>query len=305
MFELNIKRIQKMVVKKSTNPQLIDGKRVAKAIRKQIREYVEKLETINVRPKLVVLIVGADPASEIYVRHKIKACKETGIESELVTLPADISKGLLFEKIDQLGSDNNVDGILVQFPLPKHLDEFEIVQRISPEKDVDGFHSENVGRLIAKKGGLEPCTPRGMMTLMKVYGIETTGKRAVVIGRSTVVGLPMFNMMVRANSTVTVCHSRTVDLKARVKEADIVIAAVGVNQLVRGEWIKPGAAVFDVGINRGDDGKLKGDVNFSECIDHVGKITPVPGGVGPMTVATLLENTLHATIQRRKIENNF
>ncbi len=301
MFRVDINTIRNSVVRDATDVKRMDGKKVAKAVRLQIADYVRNLKKINVQPKLVVIIVGEDPASEIYVRLKIKGCKEVGILSELITFPSDISPDELYTAVDKLSADDSVDGILVQFPVPDHLSETEIVERIAPSKDVDGSHSENLGRLIAWRGEIEPCTPRGIMTLMRVYGIEPRGKRAVVIGRSMVVGRPMAQMLVRADATVTVCHRYTKDLQSFVSQADILVVATGVPHLVPGAWVKPGAAVFDVGITRLDNGKLRGDVNLEECIEHVGKISPVPGGVGPMTVATLLENTIRAATVRRKV----
>ncbi|GEM_PF-27878 len=300
MFKVDISRIQESLGS-GIHSKPIDGKAVAKNMRLQLGEYLQRLSEKGIRLKLVVVIVGKDPASEIYVRHKIRACREVGIESELVSFAEDVSAEELYAAIDRLSADPQVDGILVQFPLPDHLDEFEVVDRVDPEKDVDGYHAQNLGRLIAWRGEIEPCTPRGIITLMRVYGIQARGANATVIGRSMIVGRPMAQMLIRADATVTVCHRHTKDLQPLVENADILVVATGVAHLIPGEWIKEGAAVFDVGITRLENGKLRGDVNFSDCIAHVGRITPVPGGVGPMTVATLLENTVRAATLRRKI----
>ena len=270
---------------------IIDGKQIAQDLRQRIKARVDGLDRA---PGLAVILVGEDPASAVYVRNKENACQEVGFYSEKITKSADITQEELLSEIDRLNQDQRIDGILVQLPLPGHLDANRVIETISPEKDVDGFHSENIGKLMQNKAYLRPCTPKGVMTMLETTGIDLVGKDAVVIGASNIVGRPMAMELLNARATVTICHSKTQDLPAKLKQADIVVAAVGVPQMVKGDWLKPGAIVIDVGINRLDSGKLAGDVDFDSAVETASWITPVPGGVGPMTIATLLENTLTA-----------
>ncbi len=288
---------------------LLDGKATAAAIRAEIAQEVPGLtQRLGRPPGLAVILVGEDPASQVYVRMKEKACAETGIASFPHRPPADISQDNLLGLIDALNADDAVDGILLQLPLPKHLDEQACLDRIDPDKDVDGFHPVNMGRLALGLPGFRSCTPWGVIELLKRYGITTTGKRAVILGRSNIVGKPMALMLMDygdfANATVTVVHSRTPreDQAAACKQADIVIAAIGRPKYVPGDWIKDGAVVIDVGINRTDEG-LVGDCDFEAMKDKVSAITPVPGGVGPMTIATLLTNTMAAYKARTRRED--
>ncbi|WP_227107328.1 bifunctional methylenetetrahydrofolate dehydrogenase/methenyltetrahydrofolate cyclohydrolase FolD [Chromobacterium rhizoryzae] len=273
--------------------QLIDGKAVAEKLIAKVGEGVQaRLAAGKRAPALAVILVGEDPASAVYVGSKKRSCEKAGIRSLAYDLPADTSQQALLDIIDRLNADAEVDGILVQLPLPKQIDPQAVIERIDPKKDVDGFHPYNMGRLAIKMPLLRPCTPRGVMTLLEEYGIDPKGKKAVIVGASNIVGRPQALEMLLARATVTVCHSATADLAAEVAAADIVVAAVGIPNFVKGEWIKPGAVVIDVGINRLDSGKLCGDVEFAAAAERAGFITPVPGGVGPMTVATLLQNTL-------------
>jgi methylenetetrahydrofolate dehydrogenase (NADP+)/methenyltetrahydrofolate cyclohydrolase len=245
-----------------------------------------------------VVLVGDDPASQVYVRNKGRACDEAGMRSAIHRLPADVTQGALLTLIDGLMADERVDGVLVQLPLPKHIEERAVTDRVLPEKDVDGFHPSNVGALWLGREGMVPCTPRGCMRLLDAAGVTLEGARAVVVGRSNIVGKPMAALLLQRNATVVVAHSKTRDLAALCASADVLIAAVGKANMVRGDWVKPGAAVIDVGINRGADGKLVGDVDYAAVVGHAGAITPVPGGVGPMTIACLLENTVRAAWRR-------
>jgi methylenetetrahydrofolate dehydrogenase (NADP+)/methenyltetrahydrofolate cyclohydrolase len=251
-------------------------------------------------PKLAVVLVGDDPASKIYVRNKIRACEEVGIESVVIRLPADISQDGLHEHLDELNLDTAVDGVLLQLPLPGDLRPVDAIERLGPEKDIDGFHSQNLGQLMAWRSVIEPCTPRGIMTMLRAFEVDVSGKRAVVVGRSMNVGRPMAQMLVRANATVTICHRCTRDIVGPIGEADIVVVATGVPGLVRGSWLREGAIAVDVGISRVAN-KIVGDIEFSSAIERVSLMTPVPGGVGPMTVATLMENTLRLACHRRKL----
>lgn len=279
--------------------RIIDGKVVAAKVREQVAAEVRELENMLGRPPgLAVIRVGDDPASEVYVRNKRKAADKAGMRAWEYALPADASQEELLEKIAALNEDDAVDGILVQLPLPPHLDEEEVLAAVAPEKDVDGFHAVNVGRLWQGRSSLVPCTPQGVMRLLAEIGVSPAGLRAVVIGRSQIVGKPMAALLLQADATVTVCHSRTRDLPAVCREADILVAAVGRPQLVRADWVKPGAVVVDVGINRLDDGRLVGDVDFDAVREVAGYITPVPGGVGPMTIAMLMANTVQAARMR-------
>ena len=275
--------------------QILDGKAIASDIREQVRLQVQQRVDAGRRPPgLVVVLVGDNAASRVYVRNKQNACREAGFVSELIELPADTPQEVLLELIDGLNSREDVDGILVQLPLPVQIDESAVTERILPGKDVDGFHPYNIGRLALRQPLLRPCTPKGVMTLLERTGVELEGKDAIILGQSNIVGRPMFLELLAARCTPTVCHSRTRDLPDKVRRADIVVAAVGVPKFVQGDWIKPGAVVIDVGINRLEDGTLCGDVDFDAVKEVAGWITPVPGGVGPMTVATLLQNTLQA-----------
>ena len=275
--------------------QIIDGKQIAAELRKTLKIRVNKrLEAGLRKPGLAVILVGSDPASEVYVRNKRKGCEDAGIESLAYDLPDDTTEQKLLDLIDALNTNDAVDGILVQLPLPSHIDTEIVIERIHPKKDVDGFHPYNVGRLASRMPVLRPCTPRGVMTLLENTGEPIRGQNAVIVGASNHVGRPMALELLLAGCTVTVCHRFTKDLETQVGRADILVVAVGKQGIVKGEWIKPGAIVIDVGINRTKDGKLIGDVDFDAAKEKAGWITPVPGGVGPMTVATLLQNTIDA-----------
>lgn len=281
--------------------QRIDGKQIADELISQVRDRISARVTAGKRaPGLAVVLLGDDPASAIYVNSKRKRCEEAGVVSFSYDLPASTSQSELLTLIDELNANPDVDGILVQLPLPEHLDADLVIDRINPHKDVDGFHPYNFGRLAQRRPLLRPCTPRGVMTLLESTGVELAGLDAVVIGASNIVGRPMALELLMARCTVTICHSKTKDLAEKIAAADIVVAGVGIPNFVKGDWIKPGAIVIDVGINRLDTGKLAGDVEFEEAIKNAAWITPVPGGVGPMTVATLLENTLDAAEQREE-----
>lgn len=279
--------------------QILDGKATAADIRSQIKTQVDaRLAEGKRAPVLAVVQVGDNPASAVYVRNKRKACEDSGIESRAHHLGDDTTQEQLMALVDELNADDSVDGILVQLPLPEGLDADAIIERIHPQKDVDGFHPYNIGQLALRMPVLRPCTPKGMMTLLERTGIDLAGKDAVIIGQSNIVGRPMALELLMARCTITVCHSRTKDLEEKVRNADIVVAAIGRPEYVPGSWIKQGAIVLDVGINRLDDGRLVGDVDFETAKDNAAWITPVPGGVGPMTVASLLENTLQACDMR-------
>ena len=266
-----------------------------KQLRNDIKARVQARTEKGLRaPGLAVVLVGADPASTIYVGKKVEACKEVGFTSQKIELPAETTQEQLIATVDQLNEDHEVDGILVQLPLPKHLDSDAVLDRIKSDKDVDGFHPENLGMLVQKRPRLRSCTPYGVMKMLEATGIELVGKQACVVGASNIVGRPMAMELLLANCTVTICNSKTTDLASHVGRADVVVAAVGIPEMVKGEWIKPGAVVVDVGMNRLDNGKLAGDVEYAAAAERASWITPVPGGVGPMTVATLLENTLYA-----------
>ncbi|MDH4872809.1 bifunctional methylenetetrahydrofolate dehydrogenase/methenyltetrahydrofolate cyclohydrolase FolD [Pseudomonas sp. BN515] len=275
--------------------QLIDGKTIAARLRQQIAQRVAERRQQGLRvPGLAVILVGSDPASQVYVAHKRKDCEEVGFLSQAHDLPASTSQAELLALIDGLNEDPAIDGILVQLPLPEHLDASQLLERIHPDKDVDGFHPYNVGRLAQRIPLLRPCTPKGIMTLLESTGADLYGMNAVVVGASNIVGRPMALELLLAGCTVTVTHRFTKDLAGHVANADLVVVAVGKPGLVKGEWIKPGAIVIDVGINRQEDGKLVGDVEYDVAEQRASWITPVPGGVGPMTRACLLENTLYA-----------
>jgi len=274
---------------------IIDGKAIAADIRERIRQQVsERVGRGQPAPGLAVVLVGDDAASSVYVRMKRRDCAEVGFVSQDYDLPSSVTQSGLLELIDQLNANPATHGILVQLPLPGHIDEHAVIERIDPAKDVDGFHPRNVGRLVLRLPGLRSCTPHGVMTLLERAEVPLEGAHAVVIGQSNIVGRPMALELLNARCTVTVCHSRTRDLRAEVQRADIVVAAMGRAEFIPGEWIKPGAAVIDVGINRLESGQLVGDVDYDAAAERAGWITPVPGGVGPLTRATLLENTLQA-----------
>lgn len=275
--------------------QIIDGKAIAATLRGQVKKRIETRKTQDQRtPGLAVVLVGADPASEVYVRNKRMACEESGVISFSYDLPATTPEVELIALIDELNHNPEVDGILVQLPLPAHINQEIVIERILPDKDVDGFHPYNVGRLATRMPVLRPCTPRGVMTLLESTGEPVKGQHAVIVGASNHVGRPMALELLLAGCTVTVCHRFTRNLQAMVEQAEILVVAVGKPGIVKGEWIKPGSVVIDIGINRGGDGKLVGDIDFAAAAERAGWITPVPGGVGPMTVATLLQNTLDA-----------
>ncbi len=276
--------------------RILDGKATADRVIAQVAERVEQRCARGLSPPgLAVILVGEDPASRVYVGNKKRACQRAGIHTVSIELPADTSQQTLLDEIDRLNADPAVHGILVQLPLPDHLDATQITERILPQKDVDGFHPFNVGKLVLRQPALSPCTPRGVMRLLHEYGIPVRGRNAVVVGASNIVGRPMYLELLMAGATVTNCHRFTRDLPDRVREAEILVVAVGKPGIVQGDWVRPGAVVVDVGINRTEDGKLCGDVDFEAAARHAAWITPVPGGVGPMTVATLLVNTLQAS----------
>ena len=274
--------------------QILDGKATAMAVREGVAARVAALVADGVQPGLAVVLVGEDPASQVYVRNKDKAASAAGITVQTRKLPAETTQAELEAVVLELNEDAAVHGILVQLPLPKGLDEQRVVEAISPEKDVDGLHPANVAALVQGVEGLLPCTPAGCIELLDRHDIALEGKHVVVIGRSQLVGKPVAQLALGRNATVTICHSRTKDLAAEVVRADVIVAAVGWAKLVKGDWVKPGAVVLDVGINRGDDGKLVGDVDFEAACQRAAWITPVPGGVGPMTIAMLLANTVTA-----------
>ena len=275
--------------------KIIDGKAIAASLRQEIKQRVDQRIANGKRPPgLAVILVGQDPASQVYVGSKRKACDEVGFKSLAYDLPETTQKEELIDLIDQLNADDTIDGILVQLPLPEHIPAETIIERIRPTKDVDGFHPYNVGRLALRQPVLRPCTPRGVMTLLEKSDIQARGMDAVVVGASNHVGRPMALELLLAGCTTTVCHRFTKDLESMVRNAELLVVAVGKPAIVKGEWIKPGAAVIDIGINRNEEGKLVGDIDFEVAKQYAGWITPVPGGVGPMTVATLLENTIDA-----------
>ncbi len=280
--------------------QIIDGKQIAQNVREQVAVGVKaRIDAGKSAPCLAVVLVGFGPASQVDVRNKKNACKEVGIESVSYDLAAETTQQQLLDLVDELNGDTNIDGILVQLPLPAHLEANEILERIRPEKDVDGFHPFNLGRLAQRLPALRPCTPKGVMTLLQSTGETIRGKDAVIVGASNIVGRPMTLELLLAGCTTTTTHRFTQDLAGHVQRADIVVVGVGKPGLVKGEWIKPGAIVIDVGINRLDDGRLVGDVDYDVASQRASWITPVPGGVGPMTVATLMENTLEAANNHR------
>ena len=274
--------------------QVIDGKAIAAKVRGRIAGQVEQLKAQGITPGLAVVLVGEDPASRVYVGMKKKMCVELGMYSADHELPADTGEATLLELIARLNADERVHGILVQLPLPAHIDTDKVLEAISPLKDADGFHPYNMGRLAIGKPTFQPCTPYGVMVMLEEIGYDLTGKEVVVVGRSNIVGKPVALMCLAKHATVTICHSRTKDLAGVVRRADVVIAAVGKAEMVKGDWIKPGAVVIDVGINRVGEKKLVGDVEYAAAAERASAITPVPGGVGPMTIAMLLQNTLES-----------
>lgn len=282
---------------------VLDGKAMAGLLKAETARDMVALRTFGVQPGLAVALVGEDPASNVYVTSKVKACSDLGIRSTMEHLPASTTQAELLALVARWNADPEIDGILVQLPLPKGIDVNAVVDAVHPSKDVDGFHPHNLGLLVSGRPGLVACTPAGIMKMLTIYGNSTgwtpAGKRAVVLGRSITVGKPMAALLTNAHATVTICHSRTPDLAGRVAEADLVIAAVGSPKLVQGGWIKRGAVVVDVGIHRGADGKLCGDVDFDSARLVAAALSPVPGGVGPMTIAQLMRNTVNACIARR------
>ena len=281
--------------------QILDGKALAAEIRSEVKTQVAALAEKGVSTALAVILVGDDSASQVYVRNKIKACADTGIRSLEFRMPAETTQQQLLAKIAELNADETVDGILVQLPLPKQINADAVISAIDPAKDVDGFHVANAGALVTGKQGFVPCTPFGVMRLIEKSGVNPRGKSAVIVGRSNIVGKPMALLLLAADATVTVAHSRTPDLCAVTRNADILVAAVGRAKLIKADMVKPGAVVIDVGMNRDENGKLCGDVDFSEVKAIAGSITPVPGGVGPMTIAMLMQNTVLAAQMRRGI----
>jgi methylenetetrahydrofolate dehydrogenase (NADP+) / methenyltetrahydrofolate cyclohydrolase len=280
--------------------RIIDGKAISQEVRAEWKVRADALKARGITPGLAVIIVGEDPASRVYVGNKIKACAELGIYSEHIELPGDTSEAALLEQIARLNADPKIHGFLVQLPVPKHIDSNKVLLAVSPDKDVDGFHPMNVGELVTGHPKFQPCTPFGVMKLLEKSGVEIEGKHAVVVGRSNIVGKPMALMLLQKNATVTICTSKTVDLAKFTRDADILVVATGKPQMIRGDMIKPGAAVIDVGINRLPNGKLAGDVDFDSAKEVAGFITPVPGGVGPMTITMLLASTVMAAERSSK-----
>ena len=280
--------------------KLISGSILAQEIKDQVKNQVEELKAMGIYPKLTVIIVGENPASQTYVKGKHKDCAQCGIISENIALPQETSQEELLEKIKELNEDKTVHGILVQLPLPEHIDEYAVINAISPDKDVDGFTAINVGKLNLGKDCYAPCTPQGCIDMLEWAGIEISGKDVVVIGRSNIVGKPVASLLIHKNATVTVCHSKTKNIAEKTKNADIVVVAIGKAGFLTGDMLKEGAVVVDVGINRGLNGKLCGDADFASCIEKVSRITPVPGGVGLMTRANLLKNTIKSAKNAEK-----
>ena len=270
---------------------IIDGKQIAKDLRTKIANEVK---TLKRPPGLAVILVGEDPASAVYVRNKELACKEAGFFSDKIIKSENTTEEQLLEEVERLNNNPHIDGILVQLPLPSHINANKVIEHISPLKDVDGFHSENIGKLMQNKSHLRPCTPKGVMTILSSIDCKVIGMNCVVVGASNIVGRPMAMELLNARGTVTICNSKTKDLAGVVSRGDIVVVGVGIPEMVKGDWVKDGAIVIDVGINRLEDGRLVGDVDFDAIKEKAGAITPVPGGIGPMTIATLLENTLIA-----------
>lgn len=285
------------------NAKIIDGKALSEKIKQDLIPTIEALKAKGITPSLTVVLVGEDPASQVYVRNKHNTFIKMGLDSEKVTLPADITQEDLLAKIHQLNEDPKVNGILVQLPLPAHLDSQLIIQNIKPEKDVDGFHRLNAGALMTGQPQLIPCTPYGIMKMLEDQEVQLRGAEAVIVGASNIVGKPIALLLQKADATVTICNSKTKDLAAHTRRADVLVVATGRPGMISGDMIKPGAVVIDVGINRLDDGKLMGDVNFTEACEVASAITPVPGGVGPMTITMLLVNTIQATMHQHGLED--
>jgi len=277
--------------------RILDGKALAAAVRASVKETVARLAARGVRPRLAVILAGDDPASAVYVRNKARACEETGVRSEVHRYGADVTERALLDRIAALNADPGVHGILVQLPLPGRINARRVLEAVAPAKDIDGFHFENLGALVAGQSKLVPCTPAGVMRLIEHAGVTLAGRHAVVIGRSSIVGKPLALLLLQKDATVTICHSKTMELQKLTREADVLVAAVGRPKLVTAAMVKPGACVIDVGINRLPDGTLAGDVDFDAVKNVAGWITPVPGGVGPMTIALLLENCVRAASQ--------
>ena len=274
--------------------QLIDGNALSRQLRANVAQRAAQLKARGVTPGLAVVLVGEDPASQVYVRNKVKACEDSGLHSVLERYPADMAETALLARVEALNNDPAIHGILVQLPLPKHIDAQKVIEAIAPAKDVDGFHVASAGALMTGLPGFWPCTPHGCMKMLESIGYDLRGKHAVVVGRSNIVGKPMALMLLQKDATVTICHSRTPDLKAQTLQADVIVAAVGKRNVLTADMVKPGAVVLDVGMNRTDEGKLCGDVDFDGVKTVASHITPVPGGVGPMTITMLLVNTLEA-----------
>lgn len=277
--------------------RILDGKALAAQLRASVKPAVERLAARGIRPGLAVVLAGEDPASQTYVRNKIKACADTGLHSDLHELPGDVAEAALLDQVRMLNQDPRVHGILVQMPLPKQIRAANVLEAISPAKDVDGFHPANLGALVAGLPGVVPCTPAGIMRMLAAEGVALEGRSAVVLGRSTIVGKPMALLLLQRDATVTVCHSRTARLADVTRQADVLVAAVGRARFVTAGMVKPGACVIDVGVNRLEDGKLAGDVDFAAVREVAGLLTPVPGGVGPMTVAMLIHNAVNAALR--------
>jgi methylenetetrahydrofolate dehydrogenase (NADP+)/methenyltetrahydrofolate cyclohydrolase len=277
--------------------RILDGKALAAQVRAGVKAKVAAMAQRGTTPGLAVILAGDDPASKVYVRNKTRACEEVGVRSQQIDYPASVTQEELMGRIRKLNADPAVHGILVQLPLPKHIDSARVLAAVAPQKDVDGFHAENMGALLAGAPGLVPCTPAGVMRLLESADIPLAGRRAVVVGRSNIVGKPLALLLLQRDATVTICHSKTRDLEKIAREADILVAAIGRAKLLGAAMVKPGACVIDVGMNRLPDGSLAGDVDFAAVQDVAGWITPVPGGVGPMTIAMLLENCLRAATQ--------
>jgi len=273
---------------------IIDGKTISQQVRAEWKKRADALKARGITPGLAVIIVGEDPASKVYVANKVKACAELGLHSEHIVMSADTAEDTLLAKIAELNNDQKIHGILVQLPVPKQIDSNKVLEAISPDKDVDGFHQMNVGALVTGNSRFAPCTPYGVMVLLEKTGIEIEGKHAVVVGRSNIVGKPMALLLLQKNATVTICTSKTVDLAKHTRDADILVSAVGKANFITGDMVKPGAVVIDVGMNRNAEGKLCGDVDFASVKEVAGYITPVPGGVGPMTITMLVANTVRA-----------
>lgn len=282
--------------------KIISGRELASSIKNELKNEVTELIKMGIQPKLTVILVGDDPASHTYVRGKERASKEVGIESEIIRADATITEKELLREIERINEDSTINGLLVQLPLPKHINEKSIINAIDPNKDVDGFHPINVGKLMIGDDGYLPCTPHGIIELIKSTGIDITGKNAVIIGRSNIVGKPLAILLLRENATVTVTHSRTVDLKSITREADILISAIGKPEMITKDYVGEGAVVIDVGTNHNAEGKYVGDCDFDSVSEVAGYITPVPGGVGPMTITMLMKNTVEATKRMHNID---